>query len=495
MRVLVLFLLVSVVAAGQAASDLVSVVSKGQKLVEDGELAKAQELYEGALRSSPNSADLLFELGMVYFRQRNWAKAIDSYNHSLSASPKRIKTLFYLAEAYFMQSELDRARDTIAQAASIAPNDAQVCQKYGQYLSAKLETRNEGLLQLQRARRLNANLEHIDFEIGKTQFELTDFQSASSSFETALKKRPGDGQAAFFLAEASARLGDWEKARSYYDYALAHNYVEGATYYGMGRALVELADFESALPPLQRALAMQPSLIQAHFQLGKAYRQLGRMEDAGREARLFAAMNDRIDTSRELKGPEEENAWKHVKPLLDEGDDQQALKYLATLPGSDSSNRGNSYFVLGVMYFSMGRKDDAKRVLVTAKRLSPNDSRVAAYLGMAQLASGEIEAAEQSFHSALGLDAADPLALIGMGGLRYQQERWADAVAYLEQSRTADPDSLFLLCDAYYRVGKPDEARLTAEVIRALGSDRKPLLDQVEKLVSLHQTDRPQPVP
>jgi len=79
MRVLVLFLLVSVVAAGQAASDLVSVVSKGQKLVEDGELAKAQELYEGALRSSPNSADLRFELGMVYFRQRNWAKAIDSY--------------------------------------------------------------------------------------------------------------------------------------------------------------------------------------------------------------------------------------------------------------------------------------------------------------------------------------------------------------------------------------------------------------------------------
>jgi len=259
--------------------------------------------------------------------------------------------------------------------------------------------------------------------------------------------------------------------------------------------LVELADFESALPPLQRALAMQPSLIQAHFQLSKAYRQLGRMEDAGREAKLFAAMNDRIDTSRELKGPEEENTWKHVQPLLEQGDEQQALKYLATLPASDSSSRGNSHFLLGVMYFSMGRKEDAKRVLVTAEGLSPNDSRVAAYLGMAQLASGEIEAAEQSFRSALGLDASDPIALIGMGGLRYQQERWADAVAYLEQSRTADPDTLFLLCDAYYRVGKPDEARLTAEVIRALGADRKPLLDEVEKLVRLHQTDRPHPVP
>jgi Flp pilus assembly protein TadD len=114
---------------------------------------------------------------------------------------------------------------------------------------------------------------------------------------------------------------------------------------------------------------------------------------------------------------------------------------------------------------------------------------------MAQLASGEIDAAEQSFRCALGLDASDPVALIGIGGLRYQQERWADAVTYLEKSRTADPDTLFLLCDAYYRVGKPDEARLTAEVIRALGADRKPLLDEVEKLVRLHQTDRPHPVP
>ena len=57
----------------------------------------------------------------------------------------------------------------------------------------------------------------------------------------------------------------------------------------------------------ERAKAMQPSLIQAHFQLGKAYRQLGRIEEARHETRLFGAMTNRIDTSRELKGPEEES--------------------------------------------------------------------------------------------------------------------------------------------------------------------------------------------
>ena len=106
-----------------------------------------------------------------------------------------------------MESDLDLARQTIAQAASIAPNDAQVCQKYGEYLSATVETRKQGLSWLEKARTLNPNLMRIDFDIGKTQFALTDYESAASSFEMAVKKDARDGEAAFDLAESWARLG------------------------------------------------------------------------------------------------------------------------------------------------------------------------------------------------------------------------------------------------------------------------------------------------
>jgi tetratricopeptide (TPR) repeat protein len=193
-------------------------------------------------------------------------------------------------------------------------------------------------------------------------------------------------------------------------------------------------------------------------------------------------MNNRVDTSRDLLTPEEEDAGKHIKAMLQNGEELQALQCLAKLSGSNSFKIGDSYFLLGTIYFSAGRTDDAKRVLWTARTLSPDDSRIAAFLGITQLATGETEAAEKSFHSALALDADNPLALIGMGALRYQQQRWADTIEYLEKSRTADPDTLFLLCDAYYRVGKLDEAQLTAEVIRAFGANRKPLLDRLESL-------------
>ena len=481
--------------AGQARPDVADTLRQGTMLVETGQLTRAQQLYEEALSSFPGDPDLSFELGMVYFRQHDWAKAAENYRISIGTRPGTVKPLFYLAEAYFMESNQDLARETIAQAASIAPNDPQVCQKYGEYLSAKLDTRREGLSWLQKARRLSPGLARIDFEIGKAQFELTDFEPATSSFEAALKNNRTDGQAAFFMAESWANLSNWEKARDHYKYSLAQGYTNGPAYYGLGRALVELGEFEVALGPLHRALALQPSLIQAHFQLGKAYRQLGRTEEARQESRLFGAMTNRVDTSRELKSAEEENAWKQVKPLLEANKEQEALELLAKLPASAPLDRGEPHYLLGTMLFSMGRKDDAKRVLRIARAQTPKAARIAAYLGLVELSCGEAVAAENSFQSALALDSAEVLALIGMGGIRYRQQRWADAAKYLQKSRTADPDTLYMLCDAYFRIGRTEEAMLTADVIRALASDNKALLDAVDELVRLHKASQQSPAP
>ena len=490
MRILATFLLLSSLLMGQARSDLASVFQQGTKLVDQGQLAAAQQLYEKALHSFPEDSDLRFELGMVYFRQQNWAKAIENYNASLDRKPGGIKPLYYLAESFFMESDLDRARETIAQAAKLAPEDAQVCQKYGEYLSGTIETRQEGLSWLQKARRLNASLSRIDFDIGKTQFELTDFQSAASSLEMALKNDPAHGRAAFYLAESRASLGDWDKAKSEYNYALAHGCQDGQTYYGLGRALVELGAFDASLAPLQHALALQPSLIKAHFQLGKAYRQLGRAREAQYETRLFSAMTDRVDTSSQLKGPEEEQAWKRVKPLLEANKEQEALELLAKLPAGEPDQM-EPHYRLGTMYYSVGRKEDAVRMLNIARTRAPKSSHVAAYLGMIELSSGESAAAAQSFQSALDINSAETLALIGMGGIRYQQQRWGEAATFLEKSRTADAGALLMLCDAYFRTGRTDDALLTAEVIRAFGSDNKPVLSALDGLVKLHQADSP----
>jgi tetratricopeptide (TPR) repeat protein len=489
MRLCALTLLVSMFAWAQADRNTAPVLARGQKLVESGELAAAQKLYETALLTTPDDANLRFELGMIFFRQRDWQKAADNFEVSSRSAPARTKTLFYLAEAYFLMSDVDRARDTIAKAAAMAPDDAQISQKYGEYLSAKIDTRRDGLLQLQKARRLNAGVERIDFDVGKTQFELTDYTGAVLSLETALRKNPSDGEAAFFLAEASSKLEDWQKAQQFYEYSLAHGYSSGAAYYGLGRALAELGNFTAAVDPLRHALVLQPSLIQAHFQLSRTYRQLGKKDEAQREELLFAAMSDRVDTSAELRGAEEDAAWRHVKPLLESHQEQKALDYLATLP--IAARPGGAHYLLGAMYFSAGETHNAARLLTKAESLAPTDARVPAHLGMVQMSSSDLKGAEASFQSALQLESDQALALIGMGGIRYQQQRWGDAIAYLEKSRTADPDTLLLLCDAYFQTGNRDSALLTAEVVRAFGSDHPEVLQALNKLLRSFEAQSP----
>ena len=485
MKVWLLVFLISTTVWAQSTRDVSSVIARGQKLAAEGQFEPAETLYEAALRDVPGNADLLFELGMLQFREHDWQKAVESFQHSLHAAPGRTKTLFYLAEAYFLQSDFDQACEAIAKAAAIAPHDAQILQKYGEYLGAKVETRREGLLQLEKAQSLNPKLVRIDFYIGKAHFDLTDFSAASASFETALKKNPNDSQAAFFLAEASAKLEDWQKAREFYEYALAHGDLSGAAYYGLGRATAELGNFAAAVDPLRHALSVQPSLIQAHFQLARVYRQLGRAQDAQHETKLFSAMNGRIDTSKELQGPEQAKAWRDVKPLLEKHEEQKALDYLAALPSA--SSRGYANYLLGAMYFSAGQAENARTALTRAATLAPYDAHVQAFLGMVQMSSGDLKAAEASFQSALRLESDQPLALIGMGGLRYQQQQWKEAILYLEKSRTADPNTLLLLCDAYFRTGNHDEALLNAEVVRSFASDRSDVMNHLNDLVQRYE--------
>ena len=232
---------------GQAHPDVAAVIKRGSQLVASGRLTEAQGLYEHALLTSPDNPDLRFGLGTVFFRERNWPKAIENYRSSINARPGSVKALYYLAEAFFMEADVDRARQTIAMAASLAPEDAQICQRYGEYLVVNIDNRKEGLAWMEKARRLDPSLPRVDFDIARTHFDLTDYQSAIPDFEAALKRDPGNGEAAFYLAESWANLGDWDKARDFYSYATTHHYEKGTAFYGLGRAYVELGASEVAV--------------------------------------------------------------------------------------------------------------------------------------------------------------------------------------------------------------------------------------------------------
>jgi Flp pilus assembly protein TadD len=61
----------------------------------------------------------------------------------------------------------------------------------------------------------------------------------------------------------------------------------------MGKVLEKKGEAELAVRALQRALTMDPNNPVPHHLLGQAYRDLGRSEDAERELKLAAQLEDR----------------------------------------------------------------------------------------------------------------------------------------------------------------------------------------------------------
>jgi len=60
---------------------------------------------------------------------------------------------------------------------------------------------------------------------------------------------------------------------------------------GIGKALIQLKRYKEAMHEMERAVKVGEELASLHLYLSQAYRALGRMEDAKREAKIFARLN------------------------------------------------------------------------------------------------------------------------------------------------------------------------------------------------------------
>src|SRR5882757_9266887 len=72
MTLLATFLLLSTMAVSQDRAVDADVVPQGSAATARNKLEEARDFYKDALLHSPGNPSLVFELGMIYFRQREW---------------------------------------------------------------------------------------------------------------------------------------------------------------------------------------------------------------------------------------------------------------------------------------------------------------------------------------------------------------------------------------------------------------------------------------
>lgn len=456
-------------------------------LFEDaGRISDAASLYAEALQYAPGDPDLLFKCGMYALVAGNRDKAIDLLTRYARVDPKDGEAQFYLAQAYHLNGESDLALKAIREAAALEPRNCAILQKGGEYLLSA-EKYPEALDWLTRARKGDATLRGIDYDLGAASYKLMDLASAEKSLARAVEEQPDDFNALDLLATVQIHLAEWEKASAMLRRALSIKPDDAGALLGLGHCQVELKDYAAAVDTLHRVLHADPTQLQAHFYLSSAYAALGNAAEAQHEAALHQLMMQQFTfVPSEAKEASENAIVPQARALLQQHKEEEALQVYRRHVSGSWVTPGDAWVFVGRVYLYLGDRANGLRCLQRALAIDSKVRGAYTYEGILALKEGDLKTAESDFQTELARDSNYQQAIAEMGEVRYRQQRWSDAARLLEQSKTMTPQLLYLLCDADFRLQDVTNADLTAELTEAYGRSNAALMNDLMELLRAH---------
>src|SRR5258708_12258246 len=99
-----------------------SALQRAADLEERGQFAESEEIYLAQEKHFPKNAEILFHLGTLRMRQKDWPKAIEYLEKCRALQPRNPDILFYLAQAHYLNGHLTHPHTTILNAPRLPPN-------------------------------------------------------------------------------------------------------------------------------------------------------------------------------------------------------------------------------------------------------------------------------------------------------------------------------------------------------------------------------------
>jgi tetratricopeptide (TPR) repeat protein len=441
-------------------------------LEETGQAAQAGVIYGQALNLAPNDPDLLLKTGIYLLKSGDKEKALELLQHCARINPSDGDAQYYLAQAYQLNGQDKLALGAIRQSLKRDPNNASVWQKYGELLCETGDCEG-GLRWLLKAQHADRTLPRIDFDIATTDYKMMDLTGAAQFAGHAVAAQSGDASAWQLLATANLKLAHWQEAETAFEQRLSLTPDDVESLLGLGQCQVELKNYSIAVDTLHSVLRQDPTRLLAHYYLSRAFRGMGREQDAQHEAALHQLMMEHATFVRSAANDERESAIKpQARKMLAAGQEDRAFElYQQHFKGS-SATSADAYVFIGKLYLFMGKTEDGLRCLHHALKLQPDVRGAHTYEGILALRDHDLGRAEQEFQADLAGDPSYQLAIAELGEVRYHQQRWSEAAEQLAKSRTTTPELLYMLCDAYFHLGKVEEANLNAEAMAAYARNK-----------------------
>jgi tetratricopeptide (TPR) repeat protein len=320
-----------------------------------GDVSGAIAKYEEILTLAPRLGAAYNNLGLLYFKQRDFEKAALVLQKGLAMDPKMPSASALLGISFYQLGKYSEAKAPLEKALAANSNDNNAELFLARSL-LRLEDHTKAAEHLQNLARREPDNQEVWYLLGKVYMRLSEqslakmnaidpnsvlahemsgeimasmknYDGAVVEFKKAVEMAPQQAGTHYELANAYWNLGDWDAASAQFHAELANDPHNCMAKWKLGNILLEqnarpdeaLADTDEALstcptltqarvdrarallklnrnrdalPDLEIAVKASPEEPTIHFFLAQAYRALGRAQDAKLEMQAFAKLEE-----------------------------------------------------------------------------------------------------------------------------------------------------------------------------------------------------------
>jgi Flp pilus assembly protein TadD len=278
------------------------------------------------------------------------------------------------------------------------------------------------------------------------------------------------------LAPAASMINEkqLQLALAYLRLVLRLDPQRGEAWLMVGDLMEDAGEMEAARDAYARAKPGSTDYTVAQGKLAWTYQTAGDSETALKMARALAAGGD-------------PSARLTLADLLRVNDKQdEAVALLTSLIDERKTPDWRLHYARGAAYQKIARWPEAEADLQAALKLRPDDPELLNYLGYLWIDRGEhLPQAMEMVKKAVASNPRSGAMIDSLGWAYYRLGDFKMAVTYLEQAvelEAGDPEINNHLGDAYWRVGRQDEARFQWRRVLTLDPDAPIKADAEAKL-------------
>jgi tetratricopeptide (TPR) repeat protein len=447
----------------------------GKAYLLSGQLPKAQENLNQALRLKPDSADTLYLLAETSAGMHREVDALELLVRARKVVPNNTNILFLMAQLSMKQSFFEDAIEVLNEGLKIDPHRADFYAALGEsyFTTGKVD---KALEEFKTLISLDPSPRSYVF-MGLCYRHLGQFDEAKRYLKQSLSKDPNNLQALFNLGFIGRKERDYLQAEQYLQRTVRLDKDYPEALFELGSLKMDQKKYDEAVPLFRHFVEVTENPTQGYYKLALSERSLHQIEASERDMNVFKTLSkspqpepyplqhffDYLERRTTLTSEQQNEAdlrelqaevqqhpdrprslYLLAKSLLELGhsnDAMQILQRLDAVSGGDFQTKLNTGVLLGRFHIY----GDAIRYFAAALKISPSSDDAKYNLAEAYFQTGNYDDALKSLLE-VSPDGQKEGAYLGLLGDVYARlDRYEDASKCLERAVAAVPDN-----DQYY---------------------------------------------